>query len=381
MPDTPRTRILMITADGAHQDEVTAALRGAAQLSVKTIRPTHVPKQLTSQNADLVIVDLQDLEAEEVQILTSVRAQAPNVPMIVVSSELPPEAMRQLFKFNVQDWLNQPVTADQLLASVMGAVRKTKVRKNRVHAIVSSVGGAGATTTSINMADLVATKLFRKNPNVALFDLDFSTGNCGYVLNMVNQFNLGSVIETPQRIDTEFIRTIQQHHKRGFFLYSFKRPEMNTDLNGYELVLRLLDAVSLEHGQTFLDVPYYETEWKEDVLAAVNTCTLITELNLPAIKHTIDMIGRIRGLRGEAFPVRIIINKRVSSLFGQRISKRKLRELFAGVPFFFLPLDTNLIGEAVDRGLLPSEISSRNSFTKSLTKYLKSIELTPETIL
>jgi len=201
------------------------------------------------------------------------------------------------------------------------------------------------------------------------------------VLNMVNRFNLGSVIETPQRIDSEFIRTIQQQHKRGFYLYSFKRPEMNTDLNGYELVLRLLDSVSLEHGQTFLDVPYYETEWKEDVLAAVNTCTLITELNLPAIKHTIDMIERIRGLRGEAFPVRIIINKRVSSLFGQRISKRKLRELFDGVPFYFLPLDTNLIGEAVDRGLLPSEISSRNSFIKSLTKYLKTIELMPEIIL
>lgn len=381
MSDTPRTRILMITAAGAHQDEVTAALRGAAQFSVKTSDPNHLPKQLTSQNADLVIVDLQELEAEEVQILTSVRAQAPTVPIIVLSPDLPPEAMRQLFKFNVQDWLNQPVTADQLLASVMASVRKSKVRKNRVHAVVSSVGGAGATTAAINMADLVATKMFRKKPNVALFDLDFSTGNCGYVLNMVNRFNLGSVIETPQRIDSEFIRIIQQRHKRGFYLYSFKRPEMNTDLNGYELVLRLLDAVSMEHGQTFLDLPYYETEWKEDVLAAVNTCTLVTELNLPAIKHTIDMIERIRGLRGESFPVRIIINKRVSSLFGQRISKRKLRELFDGVPFYFLPLEPNLIGEAVDRGMLPSEISSRNSFIRSLTKYLKAIELTPEVIL
>ncbi len=381
MPETPRTRILMITADGADQDEVTVALRGSSEFFVKTINPSKLPKKLTAQNADLVLVDLQGLEAEEVQILTSVRAQAPIVPVIVMSSELPPEAMRQLFKFNVQDWLNKPVTADQLMMSVMASVRTIKVKKNRVHAIVSSVGGAGATTTAINMADLAATKLFRKNANVALFDLDFSTGNCGYVLNMVNRFNLGSVIETPRRIDTEFIRTIQQRHKRGFYLYSFKRPEMSTDMNGYELVLRLLDAVSLEHGQTFLDLPYYETEWKEDVLAAVNTCTLLTELNLPSIKHTIDMIERIRRLRGESFPVRVIVNKRVPSLFGQRISKRKLRELFDGVPFYFLPLESNLIGEAVDRGMLPSEISSRNTFIRSLTKYLKTIELTSETII
>ena len=371
----------MITADGAHQDEVTAALRGASEFSVKTIRPKKISKQLTADNAELVIVDLQQLEAEEVQILTSVRAQAADVPVIVISAELTPEAMRQLFKFNVQDWLNLPVTSDQLLASVMASVRKNKVRTNRVHAIVSSVGGAGATTTAINMADLVTTKLFRKKSNVALFDLDFSTGNCGYVLNMVNRFNLGTVIDTPQRIDSEFIRTIQQKHSRGFYLYSFKHPEMGTATNGYELVLRLLDAVSMEHGQTFLDLPYYETEWKDDVLAAVNTCTLVTELNLPALKHTIDMIDRIRGLRGEAFPMRIIVNKRESSLFGQRISNRKLRELFKGVPFSYLPLKSNLIGEAVDRGLLPSEISSRNSFIKSLVKYLKIIELTPETHL
>lgn len=379
MSESPRTRILMITADGAPQEEMTAALRGAAQFSVQTTSPNHVPKLLTSKNADLVLVDLQELEAEEEQILTLVRGHSPTVPIIVMSSDLPPEAMRQLFKFNVQDWLNKPVTADQLFASVMASVRNSKVKKNRVHAIVSSVGGAGATTAAINMADLAATKLFRDKPNVALFDLDFSTGNCGYVLNMVNQFDLGSVIETPRRIDSEFIRLVQQRHKRGFYLYSFKRPEMNTDLNGYELVLRLLDAVSLEHSQTFLDLPYYETEWKEDVLAAVNTCTLMTELNLPAIKHTIDMIERIRGLRGEAFPIRVIVNKRISSLFGQRISKRKLRDLFNGVPFFFLPLETDLIGEAVDRGLLPGEISSRNAFLRSLTKFLKGIELTPET--
>lgn len=380
MTVSSKIRILLINAEGTHQDDVSSHLNNDNSYVLRKISPNELPAELTKDSADLVIVDLEKLEDDEQQILSGVRGQAPLVPMIVVSHELGSEAMRQLFKYNVQDWLNKPINGSDLIASVRSSVRSNKASKNRVHAVVSAVGGAGATTTVISMVDIAVTKLFRKQPNVALFDLDFSTGNCSYVLNMINGFDIGSVVSTPRRIDAEFIRVIQQKHEKGFYLYSFKRPELAADLNGYELVLRLLDAVNQEHEHTFLDVPYYETEWKDDVLSAVNTCTVVTEMNLPALKHTLDIIARIRALRDEDFTIRVIVNKRASSLFNQRISKRKLKELFGETPFFFLPLDTSLLGEAMDRGLLPSEISTRSSFTKSLTKYMKSIELMEEVV-
>lgn len=378
MTVTSKIRILLINAEGTHQDDVAAHLSNDTHYTLSRISPDQLPKRLSEDDTDVVIIDLSKLENEESQLLSEVRAQAPAVPLIVVSHELGSEGMRKLFKFNVQDWLNKPIDGKELINSIRSSVRSNKSSSNRVHAVVSTVGGAGATTIAISMADIAASKLFRRKASVALFDLDFSTGNCGYVLNMVNGFDLGSVVASPRRIDSEFISVIQQKHEKGFYLYSFKRPELNTEMNGYELVLRLLDAVNLEHGQTFLDIPYYETEWKDDVLSAVNTCTLVTELNLPALKHTLDTVARVKALRGEDFPVRVLINKRRGSLFGQRIGKRKLKELFGDTPFTYIPLDANVIGEAADRGLLPSEVSKRNSFTKSLTKYMKSIELISE---
>jgi len=377
MSNAPRTRLLLINAEGTHHDDVSSHLQDSTLYSVTKASSSQVPEILGEEESDMVIVDLEKLGETEIQILTSVTGQAPTTPLIVISHDLDPGEMRQLFKFNVRDWLKKPINGDELRESIRSSVRNNRVSKNRVHAVVSAVGGAGATTTTISMADIASNTIFRKkNTSIAVIDLDFSTGNCSYLLNMVNGFNLGSVSATPQRIDAEFIRAIQQKHEKGFYLYSFKQPELNTDLNGYELVLRLLDAVNMEHDHTFLDLPYYETEWKDDVLSAVNTCTIVTELNLPTIKHTLDTIQRVRDLRGKDFPVRVIINKRSGGLFSQRIGKGKLKELFGDIPLFYLPLESNLIGEAIDRGLLPSEISKRNKFTKSLAKYMKSIELT-----
>ncbi|NNK79457.1 MAG: response regulator [Litoreibacter sp.] len=342
-------------------------------------KASEVHERLADHHADLIIVDLKVLEADEIQILTSVRAQHAETPLIVLTEEVGADQMRRLLKFNIHDWLKKPVDGEELKRTIQTAVRSSKINNNRVHAVISAVGGAGATTTAIAMADMALNSVMRKKkPSIAVFDLDFSTGNCGLVLNMVNEFQLGSVASSPRRVDSEFVRAIQKRHERGFYVYSFKHPELNTELNGYELVLRMLDAVNMEHDHTFLDIPYYETEWKDDVLTGVNTCTVVTELNLPAIKHTIDVVDRVKKLRGEDFPVRVIINKRVSSLFGQRIGANKLRELFGDTEFSYLPYDADVVGEALDRGLLLSEVKKRNAIDKKLSKYLQSIELTEE---
>lgn len=380
MTASSKTKILLINAEGTHQDDVSAHLSRNSGFALTRTTPDQLPIALSGEDVDVVVVDLSKLESEETQLLTEVRGQDPHIPLIVISHDLGSDAMRQLFKFNVQDWLHKPIDGKELINSIASSVRSNKANNNRVHAVISAVGGAGASTLAVTMADIAASRLFKKKASVALFDLDFSVGNAGYLLNMINDFDLGSVVASPRRIDSEFIRVIQQRHENGFYLYSFKRPEMNTEMNGYELVLRLLDAVSLEHNHTFLDVPYYETDWKDDVLSAVNTCTVVTENNLPALKHTLDLITRVKTLRGADFPVHVLVNKHESSLFGGRISKSRLRELFGDTPFSFVPLEASLISEAADRGALPSEISSRNAFTKSLTKYLKSIELKAETV-
>ncbi|HSF92785.1 MAG TPA: hypothetical protein VLA51_11355, partial [Paracoccaceae bacterium] len=75
-------------------------------------------------------------------------------------------------------------------------------------------------------------------------------------------------------------------------------------------------------------------------------------------------------LQGEQRAVNVLINKRESSFFGgQRIGKAKLKELFGETPFYYLPADPNSINEAMDRGVVLSDVNSSSKFLKALTKF------------
>ena len=134
---------------------------------------------------------------------------------------------------------------------------------------MSAVGGAGATTIALTLAHQAAQKKTKDSTSVAVFDLDFSLGNCGTYANLPNNLDLAALVPTPGRVDEEFIRAIQKKHEEGFFLYSFKDPALNRGPDSSELILRMLDAVSSEHQQVFLDMPHYASPWQTDVLTAV----------------------------------------------------------------------------------------------------------------
>ncbi|UWP87843.1 hypothetical protein K3X13_07715 [Aliiroseovarius crassostreae] len=365
-----------MSSEAELSDGIEHVIETVPQFRVVRSNANALDKVDKSTRIDAVVLSGHELNSDMLELLNQVRFQFSGQPVIIVSDKLDEDQTRQLIKLQVHDWLTHPVKPESLIKSVETGIRGARIDTNRVHAVVSGSGGAGATTLAISLADLMVSHVIKKGESVALFDLDFATGNCGYSLDMVNSYQLDKIIATPQRIDAEFANLIQEKQRTGYHIYSFKRPELLTDANGYELVLRMLDAVNLQHEYTILDIPYYETEWRDDVLGAVNSCTLVTEANLPALKHTLDTLEKIKSLRDGEIPVQIVINKSKSRLFGSKLSAARLKELFGDVPCYFMPRDDDLIEEALDRGVLPSEISQRSRFLRGLKKYLTT-SLTP----
>lgn len=344
-------------------------------------RPERVALDKVSANPgahqpDVVILDLGNPSNEQLDVLVEIRGNYGDVPVIIVSQALDDAQMRRLLKLKIHDWQRKPLVFTEFQNSLQTSIRTAKHVANRVHAVMSAMGGAGGTTTAITITDILARKLAKQKTSIGLFDLDFSSGSVGQMLNVPVRLNLDSVITNPSRIDAEFVSLIQQKHPHGFLVYSFKRRDFVTHLNGYEVVLRLLDAVTLEHGHTILDIPYYEVDWAQDVLSAVNTVTIVAELNIPSIKHALDILRMIRELPGAARPVNVMLNKRDGGLFHRsRIPESKLKELFDTTPFHYLPRDNALFSEALDRGVVPSDVKPRSKFEKALETYVQQVIL------
>lgn len=344
-------------------------------------RPERVALDKVSANPaahqpDVVVLDLGSPSNEQLDVLVEIRGNYGDVPVIIVSEALDDAQMRRLLKLKIHDWQRKPLVLADFQAALQGSIRNAKQVANRVHAVISAIGGAGGTTVAISLADILARALAKQKTSIGLFDLDFSSGSVGQMLNSSAKLNLDSVITNPSRIDAEFVSLIQQPHDHGFIVYSFKRRDFVTHLNGYEVVLRLLDAVTLEHGHTILDIPYYEVDWAQDVLSAVNTISIVAEMNIPSIKHAIDVMRMVRALPGNTRPVHVLLNKRETGLFKRsRIPESKIRELFDGTPYHFLPRDADLFSEALDRGVVPSEVKPRSRFEKALQAYAQDVIL------
>lgn len=324
---------------------------------------------------DLIVVDLQVINDRELEILADMRVRFGGIPLIIVSEALSGAQMRRLFKLHVHDWLPKPLDKKQFYASLQSAIQNVKTTQSQVHAIVSASGGAGATSISISMAQMLARSKGKVRPTVALFDLDFSTGNCGYILNQPGSFGIDSVIESPSRVDAEFVNIIRQTHPAHFDIFSFKRPELVFQPKGEELILRMLDAVSMMHDHTILDIPYYETAWKEEVLTAVNSITIVTEMNLPSLKHAKELVERVRDLRDDKFSLNVLVNKYESSWIGGSLSHKAIKDLFGDVDVTTIAADTSTLRESFDRGVLPYEVNGRSKFLRDLTKFVKKSDL------
>lgn len=370
--------VLLIDCGLPSLEQVRLLLSQMPEIRVDLIAVQELVRNPGSHQPEVVLMDINSVGPSEMETLAAVRLAYGEIPIIVVSEALDDAQVRKLLKQRVHDWLKKPLQPNEFMSTLQGALRSAKQSHNMVHAVISASGGAGATTVGIALADMLAKRTAKVGANVALFDLDFSTGSCGMMLNLLSPVNLDSVLSSPARIDSEFVNLIQQRHPHGFHIYSFKRREVVTHLNCYELVLRLLDVVTMQHSHTILDIPYYETDWRQDVLSAVNTVTVVTEMNLPSIKHTIDILRSIEDLPGGTKPVQVLINKTAKSMFGgTRIKSSKLKELFGTTPFDFLPRDDEAMEEAMDRGVILSEVDSSSKFLKALAKYGSTVLLDP----
>ena len=130
----------------------------------------------------------------------------------------------------------------------------------------------------------------------------------------------------------------------------------------------MLDVVAFQHDHTVLDIPACETPWKEEVIAAVNSAVIVTNLSVPALQHAKDVYKRIVEICGDQKEVSVIINKSRGGLFGSKIGRRGIQKVFGELPVSVLPDEQSVMVEALNRGVLPVEVNSRSRFCKTIAK-------------
>jgi pilus assembly protein CpaE len=360
-----KSRVLVISPDSATLDLIDNVLSVIAHYEIAGVQLTGAEAlaELDPTQFDLVIVDVNGGGILQQPELSAFRNKARDYPFIFISDQLTDQDIRLLFKLNGNDWLRKPVLSRALIDSVNSHIQSVRNHGGMVHAVVSAGGGAGATTVSLSLAYHLSKVSKRLKPHVALFDLDFASADCGTYINLSNPYDLKSVLEKPERIDSEFIDLIRKQHETGFSLYSFLKPELPLSLNSSELVLRMLDIIAFQNDHTILDIPYYETPWRENVLASVNSVVVVTGTTIPALQAAKDVCKRIAGLRGENRTLQLVANRaHKSGLFGNELGSAEVKKVFKDTSYTIIREEHDTMTDALNRGILPHDVYSRSKF-------------------
>ncbi|MEY9196083.1 MinD/ParA family protein [Sinorhizobium sp. CCBAU 05631] len=364
------TKILVLSDDAAAASFMLDTFGSLSRYDVRhmALKALGEKGRVDTTQFDMIVLDIDNGEVLQRPELIAFRSNNRNIPLVVVSEELRDDRLRLLFRLNGNDWLKKPLERRALIDMISLHAPTAGASDSRVHAVVSAVGGAGASVIASSIAHILAQPTKNSAPRVNLFDLDFSSGSLGQYLNLVNDYDLVPVIANPSRVDVEFVDLVRKRHSGGFSLLSFKQPSVLLSPKGAELVLRMLDVVAFESDQTVLDVPYYQTPWKDDVLASVNSVTIVTEMTIPALHQAKDLFLNLTRLRGSSDSIFVVINKHRSSLFSLGLRRQQVDKVFTDTPAHLIDYDWETLSEALNRGVLPFEVNARSHFCRGVGK-------------
>ncbi|MBB5535538.1 pilus assembly protein [Rhizobium giardinii] len=364
------TKILVLSDDAAAASFMLDTFGSLSRYDVRHMAVMAVKDaaRIDVAQFNLIVLDVDDGEMLTHPELFAFRSKHRSTPLVVVSEDLPDDKLRLLFRLNGNDWLKKPLERRALIDMISTHAPTAGANESRVHAIVSAVGGAGASVIASSLAHVLAQPTKNSSPRVDLFDMDFSSGSLGYYLNLVNDYDLKPIMANPSRVDLEFIDLVRKRHPGGFSLLSFKQPSVLLTPKGAELVLRMLDVAAFESNHTVLDIPYYNTPWKEDVLGSANSICIVTEMTIPALHEAKELFLNLVRLRGNSDQIFVVINKYRTKLFSLGVRRQQIDKIFKDVRAQIIADDWDTLNEAVNRGVLPFEVNARSRFCGSVSK-------------
>jgi pilus assembly protein CpaE len=274
---------------------------------------------------DLILIDADAWAPEPLSLALQALALHPTPPpVLLVGSHLPTAVVRNLLRLERSDVLEAPFTdeklvhaAEALLAKPLPVVAESTSAPQhaRCWAVVGAVGGSGATTLAIEIANALTARATREK-SVCLIDLNLADGAASAYLGAMSQMRLAELGAASDRMDAAMLQAFTTPVSPRLDLLSAPRDPANFDQVSREAVLRMLETACDVYEWVILDVPRHRRSWTLEALGGCDEVLVISELTVPALLAARSLSDEIdRGLGAKSKP-KIVLNRLASRMFG-----------------------------------------------------------------
>lgn len=324
------------------------------------------------KNLDVLLLDVDPRDAEQVNELQRVvRDRFPTTPVVATAADATLQDVRQFMRLGVVDFVPQPIARLDLLSALEHAARvhqgsAGEDTRGRVISFLKAGGGAGATTLAAQAACSLAARGKSKKAETCLLDLDVQFGTAALYLDLDDRVGLADLLESPERLDAELLRSVMTVHEEGIDVLAAPRDMMPLETVTQAFVTECFKLVREEYRTALVDLPGPWTPWVVQAIRASDLVVLVTQLTVAGVRQTRRQLQTLHDQGLSEVPVKIAVNRFVKKGWGKS-SHLKEAEKALGRKFdYFVANDYGLVSEAHDRGVALGEVKRKTKVEQSV---------------
>ncbi|MDR3186983.1 MAG: AAA family ATPase [Holosporaceae bacterium] len=301
-----------------------------------------------SRAPKVLIVDVSDSELPLSDITKIKEHSVPNMNIVVVGSRNEVGLFRDLMTLGVSDYLVKPLGLGLMKQSVEDALKGKKFvaeKTGKMIQIISSVGGAGATTTAVNVGWLLANRHFKRT---LIMDMDFFYGTANLMLDIRAENAYLDILESPDKIDDYFVETIlKKYDKRLYYLGGLVDlvRGIRVDLDAFDALIAM---VKKQFNYILVDAQRDISETNRAGMNKADSFIIMIEMSFTSAQNTMRLIDFLNATQSGK-KVILVANKVGLSRSGA-LSEESFERVIDRKIDYIMPLDEQIALAAANIG-------------------------------
>lgn len=224
----------------------------AIPLVLDSPAPLHqLLRMLNTHTPRVVFLEIDPLGGTY-QTAVDIVVASPGTTVIGFGAEAHEGILEEGAEFGVKNFLAAPFEATELHVAIQRAIKEEGGDTHPIVALQSAMGGCGATTIALNVANALASDFKRK---VLLVDTDLRSGPLPYWFDIEPEPSIVEVLEACNSLNDQTWRSLL-HRFRGFdvILSPKNRRKSNFQYSSWDF-LRMLGYAALKYDAVIVDLP------------------------------------------------------------------------------------------------------------------------------
>ncbi len=366
-------RVIIVNADEAYSAPLRTDLLAldGVQIVAEVDELALVEQAVRQFPAEILMVHLDPMPEIALPIATELAASHPGLAVFVISASTDPQHILTAMRAGVREFITKPVDRE-LLASGIGKVAAATASSQEVGMLVSvmsTIGGAGASMLSTNLA--VELAALSAGKPVAVVDLDFRYGQLATMLDLQADYTIADLCDTPEQLDTAMIQRAMVKHATGVHLLARPNHFAQADQITAAHCASVLSSLQQMYEYVVVDGPVRFDPGGLAVLDLADVNLFVIQLLVTSVRNVHRMFNGLRDNGYNLDRFRLVCNRvgqesghleipQVEKTLGKKIAHQ-------------IPDDWKTVSSAINIGSPFSEIAPKSRIRSAIREIAEAL--------